>query len=53
MDGFGRSVSGAGDVNGDGLADLIVSADPDPNFFLDYVRVFSGGGRQRSLQLRW
>ena len=38
-DGFGRSVSGAGDVNGDGFADLIVSARQGTN---NAARVFSG-----------
>jgi methionine-rich copper-binding protein CopC len=33
--GFGRSISGAGDVNGDGLADLIVSNDRN-NAFVVY-----------------
>lgn len=40
-DGFGRSVAGVGDVDGDGVGDLAVSAVPA---FSDagYVRVFSG-----------
>ena len=43
-DEFGRSVSGAGDVNGDGFADLIVGAPNDDNNGTDSgsVRVFSG-----------
>jgi hypothetical protein len=43
-DGFGRSVSGAGDVNGDGFADLIVSGievDPSPSNS-GSARVFAG-----------
>ena len=43
-DGFGESVSSAGDVNGDGRADLIVGAAFDDNNGSDSgsVRVFSG-----------
>ena len=40
---FGNSVSGAGDVDGDGFADLIVGAPRDNNgSYLGSARVFSG-----------
>ena len=44
FDDFGRSVSGAGDVNGDGFADLIVAAPNADNNGVarGIVRVFSG-----------
>ncbi|MFT7619062.1 MAG: hypothetical protein ACI97A_002710 [Planctomycetota bacterium] len=40
-DHFGAALSGAGDVNGDGVNDIIVGA-PDANFGTGLARVFSG-----------
>jgi len=46
MDYFGRSVSGAGDVNGDGVSDVIVGCDYN---YLSTVRVYFGGTSMDSL----
>ncbi len=42
---FGNAVASAGDVNGDGLSDLIVGA-PGANFSAGMARVFSGANGQ-------
>jgi len=41
---FGGAVSGAGDVNADGFADVVVGGQPDPNTPqpIGFARVFSG-----------
>ena len=41
-DGFGRSVDGAGDVDGDGFDDLIIGAEFDENSNQGSVRIHSG-----------
>ncbi|MEA3213479.1 MAG: hypothetical protein QOE70_6536 [Chthoniobacter sp.] len=54
-DGFGRSVSGAGDVNGDGFADLLIGAPlADPNGFrsgASYVVFGKAGGFAANLNV--
>ncbi|MDO9021585.1 MAG: FG-GAP-like repeat-containing protein, partial [Myxococcales bacterium] len=45
-DGYGRSVAGAGDVNGDGYSDIVVGAHearPDGGFPVGTASVFHGG----------
>ena len=52
---FGHAVAAAGDVDGDGVTDLIVGApengDPVPNYGPGYAKVFSG--RTGALLHRW
>jgi two-component sensor histidine kinase len=48
-DGFGAAVGGAGDVNGDGFADLVVGAPLDDQAGLDSGRVYLYYGSQSGL----
>jgi FG-GAP repeat protein len=54
FDQFGRSVAGAGDVNGDGLADLMVSASyADVGGLTDAGTVYVYSGADGSLLHKW
>ncbi|NOT28978.1 MAG: hypothetical protein HOP15_00860, partial [Planctomycetes bacterium] len=50
-DGFGRKVSGAGDANGDGHADLLVGADNCDSFGADAGRAYLFSGKDGSVLL--
>jgi len=53
-DSFGKSVSGAGDVNGDGFADLIVGANgEDPAGFLKSGSAYVYSGVDGSILYQW
>ncbi|MFQ5507142.1 MAG: hypothetical protein ACE5F1_20420, partial [Planctomycetota bacterium] len=52
LDGFGSGVSGAGDVNADGHADVIVGASGVAPLQLGYARVYSGKDWRTLLDLK-